>query len=108
MKEEKQSILDAATPRPWENDMLAGMPWGNPLREFTAEESIANWKLALIAVNSYEAQSALIERLVKALDWLGPECPVCGGTIGEDDQPYKCTDCEEIRAALAEAKKVQP
>lgn len=76
-------ILKNATPRPWKHGMYGG----------DSKQGMANSALSKLAVNSYEANQALIGKLVTALEAVMRFCPSYPG---------------EVEVTLAEARKVMP
>ena len=106
-----EQILKAATPRPWEatrsNTLRASHVdiadfWDSRVG---VPAATANTELAAIAVNSYEAREALIADLVTALENSRSVLVIEGYQTGDNDNYHIM---EEIDAALAAAKKVQP
>jgi hypothetical protein len=103
MTPEKQAILDAATPRPWDvcdDEPLEGVV--DKSYYIAKTQTAANSSLIVIAVNAYEAQSALIERLVKTLH------DARNLLVMEGYSSDAHIIIPEIDAVLDEAKKVQP
>jgi hypothetical protein len=125
MTPEKQAILDAATARPWEVcddeplEVVVGKSHYNLHGGYwiAQTQTAANSSLIVIAVNSYEAQSALIERLVKAVR-VAEALFAKGHAISRFNWGTSALRAEDIaelneapaifRDALAEAKKVTP
>lgn len=99
-----------ATPRPWQtyDDGIAvgAAPYNDPIADVdggTEEENSANAALIVEAVNSYDANKALIAELVQALNYYA-----CDENCAEwSCEPNSVSCGKRARAALAKAKAVQ-
>lgn len=94
MTDQTRAVLDAATPRPWSN--VAAVP-----QEFVGDADLremkADYALAELAVNTYEAREQLIDSLSEALVRIIAHDSGCvvGGTGGN---PECCGYCYAVAA----------
>lgn len=109
-KQEKQAVMDTATPRPWHKCKL----YADDIRGGSDTQLVAstydvngtakpNRELIVLAVNSYEALSASHERLVKALEQAKGRLE----DIAQDHAVRSAATISQADDALAAAREVQ-